>query len=96
MDINYESRTLYKTYMDGPMKLIITLVFFITLLSFSSCSGDKIDKQPSKKSAPVNTEEKPTASNIPNTQDLQPDLHISGTKNTHISGTTVTTHVSGR
>jgi hypothetical protein len=78
------------------MKLVITLFLFTTLLSFSSCSDDKIDKQPSKQSAPVNTEEKPTASNIPNSQDLQPDLHISGTQNTHISGTTVTNHVSGR
>ena len=78
------------------MKPIITVILLTALLSFSSCSGDKIDKQPSKKSAPVNTEEKPTASNIPNAQDLQPDLHISGTQNTHISGTTVTNHVSGR
>ena len=78
------------------MKLIITLVLFTTLFSFSSCSGDKTDKQSSTQSAPVNTEEKPTASNIPNAQDFQPDLHISGTQNTHISGATVTNHVSGR
>jgi hypothetical protein len=78
------------------MKLIITLILFTTLLSFSSCSGDKTNKQSSTQSAPVNTEEKPTASNIPNSQDLQPDLHTSGTQSSHISGTTVTNHVSGR
>jgi hypothetical protein len=78
------------------MKHIITLILFTTFLSFSSCSGDKTEKQPSTQSAPVNTKEKPINSNIPNAQDLQPDLHISGTQNTHISGTPVTNHVSGR
>ena len=76
------------------MKPIITLVLLIALLSFSSCSGDKTDKQPSTQSAPVNIQTKPPALNTPNAQDLQPDLHLSGTQNTHISGAPVTSHVS--
>ena len=78
------------------MKPIITLVLLIALLSFSSCSGDKTDKQPSTQSAPVNIETKPSALNTPNAQDLQPDLHLSGTQSTHISGASVTKHVSGQ
>jgi hypothetical protein len=78
------------------MKLIITLILLTALLILSSCSGDKIGKQPSTQSAPVNIETKSLVPNIPNAQDLQPDLHISGTQITHISGTTVTNHVSGR
>lgn len=78
------------------MKPIITLILLTTLLSFSSCSGDKSDKQPSTQSAPVHIETKPPAPNPVNTQTLQPDLHLSGVQNTHISGSTETSdHVSG-
>ena len=78
------------------MKPIITLVLLTALLSFSSCSGDKTDKQPSTQSAPANIETSPPSPNPASAQDLQPDLHLSGTQNTHISGATVTNHVSGR
>ncbi len=77
------------------MKPIITLVLLTALLSFSSCSDDKTDNQPSTQSAPVNIEAKPPAPNTPNAQDLHPDLHLSGTQNTHISGAAVTNHISG-
>ena len=62
----------------------------------TSYSGDKTDKQPSTQLAPVNIGTKPLAPNIPNAQDLQPDLHLSGTQGTHISGASVTKHVSGQ
>lgn len=78
------------------MKTIITLVLLTALFSFSSCSGDKIEKQPSTQSTPANIEAKTPTPNTPNAQDLQPDLHLSGTQNTHISGASVTNHVSGR
>lgn len=78
------------------MKPIITLILLTVLLSFSSCSGDKTDKQPSTQSAPVNIETKPLATNTLNAQDLQPDLHLSGTQSTHVSGASVTNHVSGQ
>ena len=78
------------------MKYISILILLIALLILSSCSGEKTDKQPSTQLAPVNIETKPLAPNIPNAQDLQPDLHLSGTQGTHISGASVTKHVSGQ
>ena len=78
------------------MKYIKILILLTTLLISSSCSGEKTDKQPSTQLAPVNIETKPLAPNIPNAQDLQPDLHHSGTQSTHISGVSVTKHVSGQ
>ena len=78
------------------MKPIIILFLLTALLILSSCSGDKIDKQPSTQLAPVNIKTKPLAQNTPNAQDLQPDLHLSGTQSTHISGASVTKHVSGQ
>ena len=78
------------------MKYIRILILLTILLILSSCSGDKTDKQPSRQLAPVNIETKPLAPNSPNAQDLQPDLHLSGTQGTHISGASVTKHVSGQ
>ena len=78
------------------MKYISILILLTALLILSSCSGDKTDKQPSTQLAPVNIETKPLAPNTPNTQDLQPDLHLSGTQGTHISGASVTKHLSGQ
>jgi ABC-type oligopeptide transport system substrate-binding subunit len=78
------------------MKYISILILLTALLILSSCSGDKTDKQPSTQLAPVNIETKPLTPNTPNAQDLQPDLHLSGTQGTHISGASVTKHVSGQ
>ena len=78
------------------MKYIRILILLTALLISSSCSGEKTDKQPSTQLAPVNIETKPLTPNTPNAQDLQPDLHLSGTQGTHISGTSVTKHVSGQ
>ena len=78
------------------MKYINILILLTALLILSNCSGDKTDKQPSTQLAPVNIETKPLAPNTPNAQDLQPDLHLSGTQGTHISGASVTKHVSGQ
>ena len=78
------------------MKYIRILILLTPLLISSSCSGEKTDKQPSTQLAPVNIETKPIAPNTPNAQDLQPDLHLSGTQSTHISGASVTKHVSGQ
>jgi hypothetical protein len=78
------------------MKPIITVILLTALLSFSSCSEDKTDKQPSTQAAPAYIETKPPAPNPANSQALQPDLHLSGTQNTHISGSKVTSnHLSG-
>ena len=71
-------------------------ISIVILLILSSCSGDKTDKQPSTQLAPVNIETKFLAPNTPNAQDLQPDIHVSGTQSTHISGASVTKHVSGQ
>jgi hypothetical protein len=79
------------------MKPRIILAILTALLSILSCSGDKNDKQPSTQSAPANIKKKPPIPNPVNSQALQPDLHLSGTQNTHISGSTVTSeHLSGR
>ena len=78
------------------MKYISILILLTALLILSSCSGDKTDKQPSTQLAPVNIETKPLALNTPSAQDFQPDLHLSGTQSTHISGASVTKHVSGQ
>ena len=78
------------------MKYISILILLTALLILSSCSGDKTDMQPSTQLAPVNIKTKHLAPNTPNVQDLQPDLHLSGTQGTHISGASVTKHVSGQ
>jgi hypothetical protein len=72
------------------MKYINILILLTALLILSNCSGDKTDKQPSTQLAPVNIETKPLAPN------LQPDIHVSGTQGTHISGASVTKHLSGQ
>ena len=78
------------------MKAGLSLIFIMTLLSIYSCSGDKTDKQPSTQAAPAYIETKPPAPNPANSQALQPDLHLSGTQSTHISGSKVTSkHLSG-
>ena len=78
------------------MKPILTLILLTALLSILSCSGDKTDKQPSTQSTPAYIETKPPAPNPSNSQALQPDLHLSGTQSTHISGSKVTSkHLSG-
>lgn len=74
-------------------------IILILLIAFLwSCSGDKTEEQPQKQkatqSAPAQAE---TRSNPPSTQDLQPDLHISGSPSTHTSGTLSTSeHMSGQ
>ena len=78
------------------MKYISILILLTALLILSGCSDDKIDKKPSTQLAPVNIETKPLVPNTPSAQDLQPDLHVSGTQSTHISGAKVTSHVSGQ
>ena len=81
------------------MKYIRILILLTALLISSSCSGEKIDKQPSTQLAPINIKTKPLAQNTPNAQYLQPDLHLSGARgnqSTHISGVSVTKHVSGQ
>lgn len=81
------------------MKPGYILIIFLSLFSFSSCSGDKAEKQPLNKTSSKRIEKPPAtpAPNPPNPQELQPDLHISGTQTTHISGSTLTSrHVSGR
>ena len=78
------------------MKYISILILLTALLILSSCSGDKTDKPPSTQLAPVNIETKPLAQNTPNAQGLHPDLHLSGTHGTHISGAAVTKHLSGQ
>ncbi len=85
------------------MKAGLSLIVVMALVSLLNCSGDKTDKQTPKPqaslSAPAHVEAKPTIPTInsPNAQDLQPDLHLSGTQNTHISGITSTSeHISGQ
>lgn len=81
------------------MKPGFILTIFLSLFSFSSCSGDKTEKQPLKQSSSEQVEKKPSAPapNPPNSQVLQPDLHLSGTQTTHVSGSMpATKHVSGR
>jgi hypothetical protein len=77
----------------------IILIFLAASLIFARCSGDKIDKQPPKatKLAPPQVETAQPATSSPSAQDLQPDVHISGTQNTHISGALSTSkHISGQ
>ena len=78
------------------MKYISILILLTALLILLSCSGDKKDKQPSTQFAPIYIETKTIPPNTPNAQDLQPDLHLSGTQSNHISGASVTKHVSGQ
>ena len=79
------------------MKTGIIPVILIALLSLLSCSGDKTDEQTPKQSAPVSVETQPAYPNSPTAQDLQPDLHVSGTQSTHVSGAVETSeHISGQ
>ena len=85
--------------MDGntPMKAGTAFIFLIVLLS--GCSGDVADKETPKQSAPASVETQPTVPypNSPSAQGLQPDLHISGTQSTHVSGAIETSeHISGQ
>ena len=74
------------------MKII--LIAFLSLLAFA-CSEDVDEKQtPQKKSMPI--ENKVPAVNPPNAQSLQPDLHISGGEQTHISGAPSSSNISGQ
>ncbi len=74
------------------MKLI--LVAFLSLLSFACSEGVDNKQTLHKKSIPV--ENKPPAINPQNAQSLQPDLHISGGGQTHISGAPSSSHISGQ
>jgi hypothetical protein len=83
------------------MKSLPCLIFVAILLSSPSCSGDKNTKQPKKSKtkqlAPAIIEVKPTVTNSTNVQDIQPNLHLSGTQNTHISGkNSKSDHLSGQ
>jgi PBP1b-binding outer membrane lipoprotein LpoB len=74
------------------MKII--LIAFISFLAFG-CSEDVDEMQtPQKKSILI--EKKAPAVNPPNAQSLQPDLHISGGEQTHISGAPSSSHISGQ
>lgn len=81
------------------MKSRFILIIFLSLFCFPGCSDDKTDKQTLKKTSPEQVENKPSipTPNPPSLQELQPDLHLSGTQSTHISGSKLTSsHVSGR
>lgn len=74
------------------MKIII--IAFFSLFAFA-CSEDVKEKQtPQKKSIPI--ENNVPAVNPPNAQSLQPDLHISGGGQPHISGAPSSSHISGQ
>lgn len=81
------------------MKSCKFLIFTIIILISLSCSEDQSDNQ-SHKSTPANSQKKHSiipAPNPTNSQKKQPDLHISGSQNTHISGaTSESKHVSGQ
>lgn len=76
------------------------LILIINLLVLISCSGDKPDnKSPRSTATDPHVEAKPVdpAPNPTNSQKSQPDLHISGSQNTHISGAAIgSNHVSGQ
>ncbi len=72
----------------------ITLLVFLSLLSYA-CSGDVDEKQtPQNKSIPL--ENKVPAVNPQNSQSMQPDLHVSGGGQTHISGAPSSSNISGQ
>jgi hypothetical protein len=74
------------------MKFI--LIAFFSFLAFG-CSEDIDEKQtPQKKSIPI--ENKAPAVNPPNSQSLQPDLHISGGGQAQISGAPSSSNISGQ
>ncbi len=82
------------------MKTTIAVAVLISLLNIVSCSKDNTDKKSQKygtreSAQPAKVTE--PAPNSPNTQDLHPDLHISGEESTHISGADLSSeHVSGQ
>jgi len=78
----------------ASMKAEITFIFLIALLGLTGCSGDNTENQTPKndveQSAPSPVGTQPT-------QDLSPDLHVSGTPSTHVSGAISTSeHFSGQ
>lgn len=77
------------------MKIKTILLFLLCSLFFLNCSADKTD-QPPPEPQTKHIGEKPAvpSPNSANSQDLKPDLHISGTLNTNISGAS-STHISG-
>jgi hypothetical protein len=85
------------------MKSTFSFIFTILLCNLLSCSGDKNDNiapNPKiKQSVQEKIKTKPTIS-IPNSlkaKNSQPDLHLSGTQNSHISGVASTSeHISGQ
>ena len=80
------------------MKFGMTLIIVTALCMILSCSGDESKKKsPKAIESNIKTESKIPTPNAINSQTLKPDLHISGTKNTHISGITSTSeHISGQ
>ena len=63
---------------------ILSVLLMVTLFG---CSGDNTDKETKTISAPAKVSPpKPPRKDSPTTQQLHPDLHISGTENNHISG----------
>ncbi len=79
------------------MKAGIIFIFVIAL--FNGCSGDNTDNQTPKPEVKQSVQTKPAVPypNSPSTQDLQPDLHVSGAQSTHVSGAIETTeHISGQ
>ncbi|PIP71713.1 MAG: hypothetical protein COW89_10445 [Nitrospinae bacterium CG22_combo_CG10-13_8_21_14_all_47_10] len=75
------------------MKSITILLFLLCSLFFLNCSADKTD-QPPPEPQTKHIGANPPSPNSPNSQDLEPDLHISGAPNTHVSGAS-STHISG-
>jgi hypothetical protein len=75
------------------MKSITILLFLLCSLFFLNCSADKTD-QPPPEPQTKHFGAKPPSPNSTNSQDLKPDLHISGAPNTHVSGAS-STHISG-
>ncbi len=72
-------------------KSFLILIF----LSILGCSDDLEEKQtPQKKPAPI--EEKAPTPNPPNAQSIEPDKHISGGGQPHISGAPSSSHISGQ
>lgn len=72
------------------MKAGITIIILSVIFIYMSCSADNTPKKETSK--PV-----VPSPNAPNAQDIQPDLHVSGTDNKHISGDVSTSvHISGQ
>jgi hypothetical protein len=86
-----------KVYEGRLMSFKLILATLLSLIVFSSCSGDITKKE--KQNTSENIEKKPSISstNSITSKELEPGVHLSGTQNIHISGSTqATNHVSGR